>query len=144
MHELVDSFSNALTVEQGEHVETEQATESDLNTAGKNVDGTNILKQKKKKKKDKIQEFTEDINNNQTDVFIDDGQVMERDTDYKKKKQRKDKTQKFNEDMSPTMDLPNSDSSGYISDKSSKKRPAQDIEGLQDDIPVAKKKKKLK
>ncbi|XP_062871126.1 DNA-directed RNA polymerase I subunit RPA43 [Trichomycterus rosablanca] len=150
MQELVDSFSSTDTVEQGENGATEPATEPDLNAAEETLDNTGISKQKKKKKKkDKMdREITEDVNNNQTDnVFTNNGNEMEIDTisTKEKKKKKKDKTRKIDEELPcPTTDLPNSDSSGYISDKSSKKRQAQDVEGLQDDIPPAKKKKKIK
>ncbi|KAI4885241.1 hypothetical protein NFI96_012604, partial [Prochilodus magdalenae] len=104
-------------------------------------------KKKKKKDKERDMEAVEDTNGNSHDV---NSNAIEEDPDSsihteekKKKKKKKNKKQEATEEMPSPTEFPNSDSSGYISEKSSLKRKAQDDEGL-DDVPVVKKKKKIK
>lgn len=118
---------------------------------------TDSPKPKKKKKKDKREEESaadESVNgsslqqpseNNETTV-----DTMEVDSNSnrhhkEKKKKKKDKRQESDEIL-PSK-LPASDSSGYVSDKTSRKRAAEREDRLQDDSEImspAKKKKKNK
>lgn len=152
VQELVASFSSSEPEQQSESFSAQLSTEPD----SVNED-TGALKRKKKKDKKLGREAVEDANGNQTT----EGQYEGHNTSSnemelhpnsssepevkKKKKKKKDKRLEENEEPSAT-DLPNSDSSGYLSDKNGKKRKAQDSEGLHEDpdIPVAKKKKKAK
>ncbi|KAK9958130.1 hypothetical protein ABG768_012304 [Culter alburnus] len=120
-------------------------------------DTTDSPKPKKKKKKDKREKQSaadESVNgsslqqpseNNETTV-----DTMEVDSNSnrhhkEKKKKKKDKRQESDEIL--PSELPVSDSSGYISDKTSRKRAAESEDRLQDDSEImspAKKKKKNK
>ncbi|KAK2887726.1 hypothetical protein Q8A67_015954 [Cirrhinus molitorella] len=110
-------------------------------------------KPKKKKKKDKREEESaadETLNGSSLEQTSENYQTaddtVETDSNAnehhkeKKKKKKKDK-RKEGDEISPC-ELPTSDSSGYVSDKISKKRAAESDDGLQD--APAKKKKKSK
>ncbi|KAL2080646.1 hypothetical protein ACEWY4_024439 [Coilia grayii] len=119
------------------------------------VDGIQPKKKKKKKDKSKDKEALDDsvVEDSQISVNVElsgthgdlnsNGHV-----EKKKKKKKKDKHQEMEEveAVTPT-DLPGSDSSGYLSDKSNRKRKGSDETngtGFRSDSekPVAKKKKK--
>lgn len=148
--ELIASLSST-EAEQDETVNV--ATEPDLVTTEDLSESSEPLKAKKKKKQ-KDKEAVEDVNNNQSDVATTQDvnrNRMEVDSDpssrpkEKKKKKKKDKKLESDaEQQSPSVDLPGSDSSGYISDKSSKKRKAQELLYGHSDILPAKKKKNMK
>ncbi|XP_053469378.1 DNA-directed RNA polymerase I subunit RPA43 [Ictalurus furcatus] len=152
VQELIDSFSSADT-EQDETVEV--ATEPDSVTTedpSESSDASKLKKKKKKKDKERDKQAVKEVNNNDTDEAVThhvNGNRMEDDSDpsscprEKKKKKKKDKKQESDAALpSPSADLPGSESSGYISDKSSKKRKVL----LRDeaDICPAKKKKRMK
>ncbi|MCI4391883.1 hypothetical protein PGIGA_G00139600 [Pangasianodon gigas] len=156
VQELIASFSSTET-EQDETVEV--ATEPNSVTTddpSESSDASKPKKKKKKKDKERDKQAVEEVNSNQTDEALThdvNGNRMEVDSDpssrpkEKKKKKKKDKKQESDAELpSPSADLPGSDSSGYISDKSSKKRKAQEDELLQEDSDIlpAKKKKKMK
>ncbi|XP_053347503.1 DNA-directed RNA polymerase I subunit RPA43 [Clarias gariepinus] len=156
VNELVTSFSSA---GMGEDETLEMVTEADSLTTEdptESCDASKPKKKKKKKDKEKNKKSVEELNNNQTDGEVThdvNGNRVEVDSDpssrpkEKKKKKKKDKKQESDAKLlSPSADLLNSDSSGYISGKSSKKRKAQEDEHLQkdSDIHLAKKKKKIK
>ncbi|XP_026785175.3 DNA-directed RNA polymerase I subunit RPA43 [Pangasianodon hypophthalmus] len=156
VQELIASFSSTET-EQDETVEV--ATEPDSVTTedpSESSDASKPKKKKKKKDKERDKQAVEEVNSNQTDEAVThdvNGNRMEVDSDpssrpkEKTKKKKKDKKQESDAELpSPSADLPGSDSSGYISDKSSKKRKAQEDELLQEDSDIlpAKKKKKMK
>lgn len=152
VNELIASLGST-EAEQDETVNV--ATEPDLVTTEDLSESSEPLKTKKKKKK-KDKEAVEEVNNNQTDVAAThdvNRNRMEVDSDPsshpKEKKKKKKKDKKLESDavqQSAGADLPGSDSSGYLSDKSSKKRKAQEHELLHghSDILPAKKKKKVK
>ncbi|XP_036423447.1 DNA-directed RNA polymerase I subunit RPA43 [Colossoma macropomum] len=157
VQQLVASFGGAGTEEQGENMAKETATEMDSATAEEATESTSPSKPKKKKKKREKEmdtEAVEDINSNQAaeaeshdvnsnGMEVDPDSSIHTEEKKKKKKKKKDKRQEANEELPSPTELPNSDSSGYVSDKSSRKRKAQDDEGLCDhsDTPVVKKKK---
>ncbi|KAL6460462.1 hypothetical protein MHYP_G00304280 [Metynnis hypsauchen] len=148
VQQLVASFGGAETEEQGENMTKETATEMD--SATDSVSPSKL--KKKKKKRDTDMEAVEDINSNQAaeaeshDVNSS-GMEVDPDssvhTEKKKKKKKKDKGQEVNEELPSPTEPPHSDSSGYISDKSSRKRKARDERLCDDsDTPVVKKKSK--
>ncbi|XP_016369800.1 DNA-directed RNA polymerase I subunit RPA43 [Sinocyclocheilus rhinocerous] len=103
---------------------------------------------KKKKKKDKREK--ESLNDSSLEQTSENQQTAADTTEIdssanghhkEKKKKKKDKRQEADE-ISPS-ELPTSDSSGYVSDKTSRTRAAESDDGLQH-APAAKKKKKSK
>lgn len=152
VQELIDSFSSADT-EQDETVEV--ATEPDsvpTEDPSESSDASKLKKKKKKKDKERDKQVVKEMNNNDTDEAVThhvNGNRMEDDSDLsscpreKKKKKKKDKKQESDAALpSPSADLPGSESSGYISDKSSKKRKVLLTDEA--DICPAKKKKRMK
>lgn len=150
VNELIASFSSTETGQ-------DEVTEPDSVTTEEPFESSDTSKpKKKKKKKDKKRDTqpVEEVNSNQTDEAVTrsvNGNGMEVDSDPssrpKEKKKKKEKKQESHGELpSPSAELPGSDSSGYISDKSSKKRKAQEAELLQEDSDIlsAKKKKKKK
>ncbi|KAF4073733.1 hypothetical protein AMELA_G00246790, partial [Ameiurus melas] len=129
VQELIASFSSAET-EQDETVEV--ATELDSVTTddpSESSDTSKLKRKKKKKDKERDKQAVKEVNNNHTDedeamTHHVNGNGMEDDSDPsscpREKKKKKDKKQAAS--PSPSADLPGSESSGYIGDKSSKKR----------------------
>ncbi|TSO47164.1 DNA-directed RNA polymerase I subunit RPA43 [Bagarius yarrelli] len=151
VEELINSFSSTETG-QDETVEENQ-TEPDQVTTEHPSDSADAPKPKKKKNRDKDKQAAEEPTNQQTDKHVThdiNANEMEVDSDSisrkeKKKKKKKEKKQEAIAELpSPSADLPGSDSSGYISDKSSRKRKAQELLQENSDILPAKKKKKIK
>lgn len=155
MNELIASFSRTETTQEDEAVEV--ATEPDSVTTEDPPESSEASKPKKKKKKkdkDRDKQAVEEANSIQADEALThdvNGNRMEVDSDSsscpKEKKKKKGKKQESDTELpTPGADLPGSDSSGYVSDKSSKKRKAQVKEFLQEDsdILMAEKKKKMK
>ncbi|KAL7883607.1 hypothetical protein SRHO_G00012650 [Serrasalmus rhombeus] len=148
VQQIVASFGSAATEEQGENMTVATAEEA--------TDSVSPSKpKKKKKKKDRDVGVVEDINSNQeaeaeshdvssSGMEVDPDSSIHTEEKKKKKKKKKDKRQEVNEELPSPTEPPHSDSSGYISDKSSRKRKAHDSEGLCDysETPVVKKKSK--
>lgn len=145
VNELLASFSSAETT-QDETVEV--SAEPDPVTTEDPSETSDASKPKKKKKKkdkerDQQTDVTYDVNRNRTEVDSDPTSHPKE----KKKKKKKDRKQESDAELpSPGADLPGSDSSGYISDKSSRKRKALQNQLLHKDSDLlpAKKKKKMK
>ncbi|KAK1785515.1 hypothetical protein P4O66_018874 [Electrophorus voltai] len=150
VEELVAAFSTARSLE--------EATEPDSSAVHGSTEDVAVPKpKKKKKKKDKWtsvedesreragSEVTLDVNGNTAEEVDGNGtethsspdSQLKEEKKKKKKKKKKDKWQESSEELPPPADLPGSDSSGYVSDKSSRKRKVQD----DSNEPVAKKKK---
>uniref|UniRef100_A0A4W4EFV1 DNA-directed RNA polymerase subunit n=1 Tax=Electrophorus electricus TaxID=8005 RepID=A0A4W4EFV1_ELEEL len=126
VEELVAAFSTARSLE--------EATEPDSSAVHGSTEDVAVPKPKKKKKKKDKWTSVEDESRERagSEVTLDvNGNTK------KKKKKKKDKWQESSEELPPPADLPGSDSSGYVSDKSSRKRKVQD----DSNEPVAKKKK---
>lgn len=147
MNELIASFSSPETGQ-------DEATEPDSITTEEPFESLDTSKPKKKKDKERDTRPVEEVSSNQTDKAVTqsvNGMEVASDPSNcpkeEKKKRKKDKKQESEGKMpSSNTDLPGSDSSGYISDKSSKKRKAQEVELFQGDSDIlsAKKKKKVK
>ncbi|XP_062385222.1 DNA-directed RNA polymerase I subunit RPA43 [Sardina pilchardus] len=133
----------------------ELTTPADYTGTDAASDGVQTQKKKKKKDKSKDKEAQQDsiVEGNQLDSSVDaeladlnsNGHVEEEEKKKKKKKKKKDKSREMEVDEAvPVTELPGSDSSGYLSDKSNRKRKesddANDINGALEK-PVAKKKK---
>ncbi|KAI5621866.1 DNA-directed RNA polymerase I subunit RPA43 isoform X1 [Silurus asotus] len=150
LNELLSSFD---TTETGQDETMEMTPGVDL-TEDQSEMSEALKPRKKKKKKDKekdnqaLEEVETDeaggceVNGNGTEVDSDPSSCLK---EKKKKKRKKEKKESDTELPSLRVDLPGSDSSGYLSDKSSKKRKAQE-DGVQEDANgiAAKKKKKIK
>lgn len=154
VQELIDSLNSTETW-QDETVE--EASEPDPVVTEEPSDASKPKKKKKKKDIERDDQAVEDLNNNQTsETMTHDVNCNGMDSDpdpnrrptEKKKKKKKKKEEKLDSDAelpSPGADLPGSDSSGYINEKSRKKRKAQEDLRLQEDsdiLPTKKKKKK--
>ncbi|MCJ8746120.1 hypothetical protein PDJAM_G00138210 [Pangasius djambal] len=143
VQELIASFSSTET---GQDETVEVATEPDSVTTedpSESSDASKPKKKKKKKDKERDKQAVEEVNSNQTAEALThdiNGNRMEVDSDPSsrpKKKKKKDKKQESDAELpSPSADLPGSDSSGYISDKRSKKRKAQEDMLLQEDSDI--------
>ncbi|KAL7826880.1 hypothetical protein AOLI_G00320890 [Acnodon oligacanthus] len=140
VQELVASFGDAGTEDRVENMDSTTAEEA-----------TDSVRPSKLKKK-RHMEAVEAINSNEAESHDVDSSAIEVDPDSsvhteekkKKKKKKKDKRQEVKEELPSPTEPPHSDSSGYISDKSSRKRKARGDEGLCDysDAPIVKKKRK--
>ncbi|XP_059366153.1 DNA-directed RNA polymerase I subunit RPA43-like [Carassius carassius] len=105
-------------------------------------------KHKKKKKKDKREK--ESLNDSSMEQTSENQQTAADTTEtdsnanghHKEKKKKKKKKKKKDKQITPS-ELSPSDSSGYVSDKTSRKRAAESDDGLKD-APAAKQKKKSK
>ncbi|KAF7691369.1 DNA-directed RNA polymerase I subunit RPA43 [Silurus meridionalis] len=147
LNELLSSFD---TTETGQDETMEMTPEVDLTEDQSEMSEASKPKKKKDKEKDnQALEAVEtdeagrcEVNGNGTEVDSDPSSCLK---EKKKKKSKKEKKESDNELPSLRVDLPGSDSSGYLSDKSSKKRKAQE-DGVQEDANgiTAKKKKKMK
>lgn len=134
----------------------ESATEPEA-TENATEDTTDSPKPKKKKKKDKREKESaadESVNGNSLQQPSENNETtvdtMEVDSNsnrhHKEKKKKKKDKQQESDEILPS-ELPVSDSSGYISDKTSRKRAAESGDRLQDDSEImspAKKKKRNK
>ncbi|XP_076866003.1 DNA-directed RNA polymerase I subunit RPA43 [Brachyhypopomus gauderio] len=120
-------------------------TEPDSAAGEETAEGDGVPSHKKKKKKKDKRTSADDVsgdqagdamtlnvNGNGTEAHSSPGSQRK-----DKKKKKKDKVQEECKELAPPADLPWSDSSGYVSDKSSRKRKAQEVSNM----PEAKKKK---
>ncbi|XP_055075646.1 DNA-directed RNA polymerase I subunit RPA43 [Misgurnus anguillicaudatus] len=122
--------------------QTEQ-NDTDVNLEPENTEDTDSPKPKKKKKKDKREKQAASEDNSENHEPDVDGLEVDCNSNRLHKKKKKKEKRKDSDETLPS-ELPASDSSsGYLSEKTGRKRQAAEIE---DDceMPVAKKKKKSK